>query len=69
MMTGAVDLDTVFAQAPTADGQDHQLLGWHAGRDDADLLLLFRARWQVGAVPAAHLAARRDGRPDAGGPR
>src|SRR5207342_3743767 len=30
MMTGAVDLDTVFAQAPTLTGKTINFFGWHA---------------------------------------
>ena len=67
MMTGAVDFDTVFAQAPSLDRQDHPFLRLERRRADADLPAAVHGRdGQVGAVPAAHLAARRHGRPDAG---
>ena len=50
-----------------AHRQDHQLLRLARRRADADLPAAVHGRdGQVGAVPAAHLAARRDGRPDAG---
>ena len=50
-----------------ADRQDHQFLRLARRRADADLPAAVHGRdGQVGAVPAAHLAARRDGRPDAG---
>ena len=67
MMTGAIDFDTVFAQAPALDRQDHPLPRLGRRRAHADLPAAVHGRdGQVGAVPAAHLAARRDGRPDAG---
>ena len=50
-----------------AHRQDHQLLRLARRRADLDLPAAVHGRdGQVGAVPAAHLAARRDGRPDAG---
>src|ERR1051325_3989140 len=41
MMTGAVDLDTVFAQAPALTGKTINLLGWHADAMTLICLLLF----------------------------
>ena len=66
-MVGSVDLDTIFAQAPVARRQDHSSVRLERRRADADLPVAVHGRHgQVGAVPAAHLAARRHGRPDAG---
>src|SRR5882757_2324231 len=41
MMTGAVDLDTVFAQAPTLVGKTITFFGWHADAMTLICLLLF----------------------------
>ena len=41
MMTGAVDLDTVFAQAPTLTGKTINFFGWHADALTLICLLLF----------------------------
>jgi NADH-quinone oxidoreductase subunit L len=41
MMTGSVDLDTVFAQAPGLVGKTIPLLGWHAEAMTLICLLLF----------------------------
>jgi NADH-quinone oxidoreductase subunit L len=41
MMTGAVDLDTVFAQAPTLAGKTINFFGWHADAMTLICLLLF----------------------------
>jgi NADH-quinone oxidoreductase subunit L len=41
MMTGAVDLDTVFAQAPALTGKTIDFLGWHADALTLICLLLF----------------------------
>ncbi len=41
MMTGAVDLDTVFAQVPGLVGKTIPLLGWHADAMTLICLLLF----------------------------
>src|SRR6266540_1488014 len=41
MMTGAVDLDTVFNQAPTLSGKTINFLGWHADALTLICLLLF----------------------------
>ena len=50
-----------------AHRQDHPSLRLERRRADADLPVAVHGRHgQVGAVPAAHLAARRHGRPDAG---
>ena len=67
MLFGAVDFDTIFAQAPTLTGKTIHFLGMGLRRADPDLPAAVHGRdGQVGAVPAAHLAARRHGRPDAG---
>jgi NADH-quinone oxidoreductase subunit L len=41
MMTGAVDLDTVFAQAPAVAGKTIDFFGWHANAMTLICLLLF----------------------------
>jgi NADH-quinone oxidoreductase subunit L len=41
MMTGAVDLDTVFAQAPALTGKSINFFGWHADAMTLICLLLF----------------------------
>jgi NADH-quinone oxidoreductase subunit L len=41
MMTGAIDLDTVFAQAPTLTGKTIDFFGWHADALTLICLLLF----------------------------
>src|SRR3954452_23725651 len=41
MMTGAVDLDTVFAQAPALTGKTINFFGWHADALTLICLLLF----------------------------
>src|SRR5207247_8666309 len=41
MMTGAIDLDTVFAQAPALTGKTIDFLGWHADALTLISLLLF----------------------------
>src|SRR3989440_8361391 len=41
MMTGAVDLDTVFAQAPSLTGKTIDFFGWHADAVTLICLLLF----------------------------
>src|SRR5215208_7195053 len=41
MMTGAVDLDTVFAQAPSVMGKTINFFGWHADAMTLICLLLF----------------------------
>src|SRR5437660_5934472 len=41
MMTGAIDLDTVFAQAPTLAGKTINFFGWHADALTLICLLLF----------------------------
>jgi NADH-quinone oxidoreductase subunit L len=41
MMTGAVDFDTIFAQAPTLTGKTIHLLGWNADAMTVICLLLF----------------------------
>src|SRR5215208_3207158 len=41
MMTGAVDLDTVFAQAPSLTGKTINFFGWHADALTLICLLLF----------------------------
>ncbi len=67
MVYGSVEFDTVFAAAPHSRGPDHAFP--LVGRGHADGALpaaLHGGNGQVGAVPAAHLAAGRHGRPDAG---
>ena len=67
MLTKSVTYDTVFAAAPVADRQDHSVLRLAPGCADHHLPAAVHGRHgQVGAVPAAHLAARRHGRPDPG---
>src|SRR5438874_4072250 len=41
MMTGAIDLDTVFAQAPSLTGKTIDFFGWHADAMTLICLLLF----------------------------
>jgi NADH-quinone oxidoreductase subunit L len=41
MMTGAIDLDTVFAQAPALTGKTINFFGWHADAMTLICLLLF----------------------------
>src|SRR4051812_21636452 len=41
MMTGAIDLDTVFAQAPSLTGKTINFFGWHADAMTLICLLLF----------------------------
>src|SRR5215212_3888946 len=41
MMTGAIDLDTVFAQAPSLTGKTINFFGWHADALTLICLLLF----------------------------
>ena len=66
-LVGAVDFDTVFAQAPTLVGKTMHIFGWDLDALTLDLPAAVHGRHgQVGAIPAAHLAARRHGRPDAG---
>ncbi len=67
MMTGAIDFDTVFAQAPSLTGKTIHFLSWDVDALTRDLPAAVHGRdGQVGAVPAAHLAARRHGGTDAG---
>ena len=67
LMTGAVDFDTVFAQAPALTGKTIHFLVLGRGCAHADLSSPVHGRdGQIGPVPAAHLAARRHGRADAG---
>ncbi len=64
---GSIDLDTIFAAAAGHGRQAHAfpLLGIRYA-DGALPAPLHGRHGQVGAVPAAHLAAGRHGRPDAG---
>ena len=66
-LTGSIAFDQVFAAAPGScrkDGAFHRL---RLGRGDARLPAPVHGRdGQVGAVPASHLASRRDGGPDPG---
>jgi NADH-quinone oxidoreductase subunit L len=41
MMTGAIDLDTIFAQAPSLTGKTIEFFGWHADAMTLICLLLF----------------------------
>ena len=65
--SSAVEFDTIFAAGAGAGRQDHPFLRLARRRADPDLPAAVHGRdGQVGAVPAAHLAARRHGGPDAG---
>ena len=67
MMTGVDRLRHRVRAGARAHRQDHQFLRLAGRRADADLPAPVHGRdGQVGAVPAAHLAAGRDGRPDPG---
>ena len=67
MLIGSTDFETIFARRAGPYRQDHRLLRLARRRADADLPAAVHGRdGQVGAVPAAHLVAGRDGRPDAG---
>ena len=67
MLTQSISFDAVFAAAPGLAQQDDPCLRLGLGRDDDHLPAALHGRdGQVGAVPAAHLAAGRDGRPDPG---
>ena len=67
MMTGVDRLRHRVRAGAVARRQDHRLLRLARRRADVDLPAAVHGRdGQVGAVPAAHLAAGRDGRPDAG---
>jgi len=48
MMTGALDFDTVFAQAPSLAGKTLSVLGGHFDALTLICLFLFMVRWQVG---------------------
>ena len=66
-LTGSVGLEQIFAAAPGMAGKTIHLWGDRLGRADHRLPAAVHGRdGQVGAVPAAHLAARRDGGPDPG---
>ena len=66
-LIGSTDFETIFAGAPGLTGKTIDFFGWHRRRADADLPAAVHGRdGQVGPVPAAHLVAGRDGRPDAG---
>ena len=67
VLTGSVAFDQIFAAAPGLADKTVARLRHERRRDDAGLPAAVHGRHgQVGAVPAAHLAAGRDGRPDAG---
>ena len=67
MMTGVDRLRYRVRASARAHRQDHQLLRLARRRAHADLPVPVHGRHgQVGAVPAAHLAPRRHGRPDPG---
>ena len=62
-----LDFDAVFAAAPRDGRKDVPVRRLQRGHPDHDLPAAVHGRdGQVGAAPAPHLAARRDGRPDAG---
>ena len=62
-----INFDTVFAAAREKQAHRHPVLRLSGRCADADLPAAFYGRdGQVGAVPAAHMVARRDGRADAG---
>ena len=62
----SVEFSTIFEMAPQMADATFNFLGMDVHALTACCLLLSWARWQIGAVPAAHLAAGRDGRPDTG---
>ena len=67
MLVGSTDFETHFRGSSKPHRQDHQLLGWRADALTLHVHPPVHGRdGQVGAVPAAHLAAGRDGGPDAG---
>ena len=68
VLFGSIDFDTVFAQrARRSPARRIHFLGYDVDALTVALPAAVHGRdGQVGAVPAAHLAARRDGRPDAG---
>ena len=62
-----VNFDTIFAAAREKQSVMMPVFGYQVDALDRDLPPSFHGRdGQVGAVPAAHVVARRDGRPDAG---
>ena len=66
-LTGSIAFDQVFAAAPGSCRQDGAFHRLRLGRGDARLPAPVHGRdGQVGAVPASHLASRRDGGPDPG---
>ena len=65
--SAAVDFDTVFARRPRSPARPSISSAWNVDALTVALPAAVHGRdGQVGAVPAAHLAAGRDGRPDAG---
>ena len=67
MLIGSTDFETIFAGAPGLTGKTIDFFGWHADALTLDLPAAVHGRdGQIGPVPAAHLVAGRDGRPDAG---
>ena len=66
-LTGSIAFDQIFAAAPGLAGKTVHFIGFNWDAVTLACLLLVHGRdGQVGAVSAAHLAARRDGRPDPG---
>ena len=67
MLTESISLRRDLRRRAGARAQDDPRLRLGLGRDDDHLPAAVHGRdGQVGAVPAAHLAAGRDGRPDPG---
>ncbi len=67
VVLGHLDFDGAFQAVPEHAGIDHAFPLARLGRHDGDLPAAVHGRHgQVGAVPAAHLAAGRHGRPDPG---
>ena len=66
MLTGAIEFDTVFAQAPSLTGKTINFFGWQVDALTITVSFPLHGRnRQVGAVPASHLVARCHGRSDA----
>ena len=67
LLIGSINFDTCSPQAPDLVGKTLHFPELRRRCADADLPAAVHGRdGQVGAVPAAHLAARRDGGPDPG---
>ena len=66
-LTHSVTFDEVFAAAPGLEGQTIHIFGLDVDALTLACLLAVHGRdGQIGAIPAAHLVAGRDGRPDSG---